>query len=169
MENAVSIKRNPRGMQVQIIGSALGVLVMGLLASWLLDKVFGWTESGGATIKRLTWIVLIVIWGFTSLKLWYNWSVKRYEIAKDALLVHAKAGRLGTTQTVYRYESIISIRMTQGFLGKRFGYGDVRLAIPKLDGEIVLNDIADPLKQLAHLQERMQDSAKGGITSSLIN
>lgn len=169
MEDAVLLKRSPRGMQVQIICTGIAALAIGFLASWLLGNLFGWTSSGGTGIKRLVWVALIGIWSVMSLKLWFDWSVKRYEIGRDALLVHAKAGRMGTTQTVYRYESIISIRMAQGFWGKRFGYGDVRITIPKLDGEIVLNDIENPTEQLLHLQNRMNDRARGGVTSSLIN
>lgn len=166
MEEKVLLKRSSKGLQAQIISSAIAAVLIALLATWLIGKLFGWTPNEGTGLKVLTWVVLVGAWAVMSLKLWFAWNIKRYEIAKDALIVHAKAGKFGTSQTVYRYESIISIRMTQGFLGKRFGYGDVRLTIPKLDGEVVMNDIENPLVQLAEVQKRIGE--KTTAHSSLV-
>jgi membrane protein YdbS with pleckstrin-like domain len=167
MEDKILLKRSSKGLQAQIIATGIAAVLIALLATWLISKLFGWTPNEGSFLKALTWIILIGAWAVMSLKLWFEWNIKRYEIAKDALIVHAKAGKFGTSQTVYRYESIISIRMTQGFLGKRFGYGDVRLTIPKLDGEVVMNDIENPVEQLAEVQKRMGE--RSGGTHSLIN
>lgn len=166
MEEKVLLKRSSKGLQAQVIISGVATLLIALLATWLIAKLFGWTPNEGGILKTLTWVILIGAWAFSSLKLWSDWRIKRYEIAKDALVVHAKAGKWGSSQTIYRYESIISIRMTQGFLGKRFGYGDVRLTIPKLDGEVIMNDIEDPLTQLEEVQKRIGE--KTSAHSSLV-
>lgn len=100
-------------------------------------------------------------------KLWLDWHAKRYEIGKDTLIIHSKAGKFGKSQAVYRYESIISVRMTQGLLGKKFGYGDVWLTIPKLDKEVVMNDIDHPSEQLAEIQGRL--AARAVSTDALLN
>jgi membrane protein YdbS with pleckstrin-like domain len=167
MEDKVLLKRSPKGLQSQIVLTGIAAVVIALLATWLIGKLFGWTPNEGTWLKSATWILLLLTWAFMSVKLWFAWNIKRYEIAKDALIVHAKAGKLGTSQTIYRYESIISLRMTQGFLGKRFGYGDVRISIPKLDNEVVMNDIENPVEQLAEVQKRMGE--RSGGTHSLIN
>lgn len=78
--------------------------------------------------------------------------IKRYEIATDTLIVHGKMGTFGSTQAVYLYESIISIRMTQGFLGKKFDYGDIRITMPKIEGELAMNDIDHPAKQMREIR-----------------
>jgi hypothetical protein len=155
MEDKVLIKRSSKGLKAQIIISGVATILIALAATWLIAKLFGWTPNEGTILKTLTWVFLVGAWIVTSLRLWASWRIKRYEVAKDALIVHAKAGKWGSSQTIYRYESIISLRMTQGFLGKRFGYGDVRLTIPKLDGEVVMNDIEDPLVQLEEVQKRI--------------
>ncbi len=167
MEDKVLLKRSPKGLQAQIIMSGVATLLIALLATWLIAKLFGWTPNEGTFLKTITWVFLVGAWAITSLRLWATWRIKRYEIAKDALVVHAKAGKFGTSQTVYRYESIISLRTTQGFLGKRFGYGDVRISIPKLENEVVMNDIENPVEQLAEVQKRMGE--RSGGTHSLIN
>ncbi len=170
MEERVLLKRSPRGLEAQLGISALVTLLICLLAVWLFGRLFHWTESGGWRLQALTCIVLFLLWVFAALRLWYSWKIKRYEIGRDALIVHAKAGKLGTAQTIYRYESIISIRMTQGFLGKQFGYGDIRVTIPKLEHEVVMNDIEHPVEQLEEIQRRMGGRIDNvSATAALIN
>lgn len=170
MENAFQIKRNPKGMYIQILLSGITALILGLFITWLFEKLLGKTSGGGSLIQVLTWIFLLLMWGGSAARLWFDWNAKRYQISPDALIVHAKAGKLGKAQTLYRYESFVSIRMTQGFLGERYGYGDVRITIPKLENELVLNDIDNPNEQLSELQKRMNERAgQSGTTAALIN
>jgi hypothetical protein len=115
----------------------------------------GWTQNDGFGLKVLAWVVIAIFWGITSLMLWFEWNIKRYEVTSDSLIIHTKAGRWGSGQTLYRYESIISVKLTQGFWGKRYNFGDVRLTIPKLDDEVVMHDIENPLDQLMQIQKRM--------------
>lgn len=157
MEQPTLIKRSAKGLEVQVV--AIGVAAVGsaLLATWLLARLFALTSSSGVLTIVIVWLVFIGAWALGTAKLWFNWQVKRYEIGKDALIVHSKAGKFGKSQAIYRYESIISMRMTQGLLGKRFGYGDVLLSIPKLDKEVVMSDIDHPAEQLAEVQRRLAE------------
>jgi hypothetical protein len=161
MEQKAVLKRSPKGLQAQIITSGILALLLALVSNWVLDKLFGWTPNEGGIIKTIALVVIIGGWAITSLKLWLDWKVKLYEITKDALIVHAKAGKWGSSQTIYRYESIISIRMSQGFWGKRYNFGDVFITIPKIDKEVVMNDIQDPLEQLTEVQQRMNERGAG--------
>lgn len=166
MEEKILLKRSSDGLRIQIIGLGILALLLALLGSWLVGKLFGWTSNDGSILKIIIWVVIIGAWLLTSLELWLDWSIKRYEIANEALIVHARAGRWGTAQTIYRYESIISIRMTQGLLGKQFGYGDIHVSIPKIDHDIVMNDIDHPVEQVAEIQKRIGEH--GSSTTSLI-
>jgi len=168
MEEKELIRRSPLGLRMQIIVGGITAFFIAILVTWLVGFILGWTSSGGATTKRIVWIGLALAWAVGSLKLWFDWKMKRYEITKDSLIVHAKAGKMGSSQTIYRYESIISLRMTQGFLGKRYGYGDVHLTIPKIEGEVVMNDIENPLIQLAEIQKHMANKNQYAVTSGLI-
>ncbi len=167
MEDKELIRRSPYGLYVQIIGLVLFALAVGVLATWLFRTLLGWTEGGGARLIGWTWLLFLIVGVFASLKLWLDWRVKRYEIGPDMLVVHAKGGRFGSSQTVYRYESIISLRMRQSMLGKMFGYGDILLTIPKIDYEIVMNDIEEPDKQIAEIQRHLSSSSDRA--SSYIN
>ena len=157
MEQPTLIRRSAKGLQVKIVAIGIVAFLSALLASWLLTKLFAMSSSDGLFTKLLVWLLFIGAWALGAAKLWFNWQVKRYEIGKDALIVHSKAGKFGKSQAIYRYESIISMRMTQGLLGKRFGYGDVLLSIPKLDKEVVMSDIDHPAEQLAEVQQRLAE------------
>jgi hypothetical protein len=47
------------------------------------------------------------------------------------------------------------------------GFGDVYIAIPKMEHDVVLRDVINPAVQLQDIQARMAERASG--TSSLIN
>lgn len=161
------IKRSSKGLQIHIALISLAAIGFGLLASWLTSIVFRPVESNGSLTILIIWLLFVIGWGLGAAKLWLDWRKKYYEIAEDALIVHHKMGWFGSTQTVYRYESIISIRMTQGYFGKQFGYGDVHLSIPKLEHDVVMNDIEHPLEQLAEVQRRI--GQRSSDTHSLVN
>ena len=168
MEHKELLKRSSKGLWTQIISSGIGAFLLGVLITWLSSVVFKFADNGGKYIAIVTWVVLLGGWSIGAIKLWLDWNIKRYEVAEDALILHTKAGKFGTAQTIYRYESIISVRMTQGFFGKMFGYGDVEISIPKIEQPVVMNDIEDPLNQMLAIQKRMEQR-NTGATHALIN
>jgi hypothetical protein len=98
MEEKTLLKRSSKGLKAQVIALAVMALLLALLTTWLTGILFSWTPNQGRVLKiALLWVFFCCNgWGFTSLKLWFDWNVKRYEIAKDALIIHAKAGRWGS-------------------------------------------------------------------------
>ena len=159
--------RSKKGLHTQVIVSGILALILVIFAYWIIGKLFSWTPGDGQFLQTLSLVFILGSWAISSLKLWSDWNIKKYEITDEAFIVHAKAGKWGSSQTIYRYESIISIKMTQGFWGKRNNYGDVRITIPKLDKDVVMNDIENPLEQLAEVQKRINDRSAG--SHSLIN
>jgi membrane protein YdbS with pleckstrin-like domain len=160
VDNVELIRRSPRGLQIQVFTTAIVTLLIGFLGSWLIGIAFGWTSGGGSLASLTMWVVLVLIWAVSTFTLWFDWQIKRYEFSPDALIVHARIGQFGSTQSMYRYESILEVRMAQGFLGKQFNYGDIFLTIPKLNKEVVMNDIENPIRQVATIQKRLGE--KGG-------
>lgn len=163
------IKRSPIGLQAQIIVGLLLVGTIGVLASWLFLTILDWTPNDGKLLVIITWAVLLLGWVGGSVFLWFDWRFKRYEIAKDALIVHARLGIWGSTQTLHRYDMIFKVHMVQGFLGRRFGYGDVQLSIPLVEHPIVLNDVEDPMHQMAQIQKRLGEHSSGnGVSAGVV-
>lgn len=154
------LRRSSAGLKAQIISAGIAAVIFALLASWLVEVIFR-SQSTQQSIQALLWLVFIAGWGIRSLLSWFSWRANHYEISPDAIIVQTKAGSWGTAKTLYRYESIISIRMVQGYWGKKLGYGDVLITIPKLDKEVVLRDIDNPHQQLADLQKRLAERSNG--------
>lgn len=166
MDNSqrILLKRSKFSVNIQIIVSGILAILLVIVAIYLLGVLFGWTPNEGRIVKAVVSMVIIVGWIVSSLKLWLNWNSKKYEITKDAFIVHGKSGKWGSSQAIYRYESIISIKMTQGFWGKKYNYGDVHLNIPKLDKELVMYDIERPIEQLQEVQKRINERSNNSAT-----
>jgi membrane protein YdbS with pleckstrin-like domain len=154
------LKRSQKGLKAQIISIAVVAVILLIFSAFIFSKLFGWTPAEGKIAISLSWILIIGGWVVATVRLWLNWNNKKYEITEDAFIVHGKAGNFGKSQAIYRYESILSVKMTQGFLGKKYNYGDVRLTIPKLDKDVIMNDIENPMEQLAMVQKRINDKSK---------
>lgn len=168
MEKPRRIIRSNSGLHVRIISTGLAVIAIGLIASFILAKMFSLTQWTGITTQILAWAILLVAWGCASLYSWHSWHKKFYEITHDAVIAYSDGlWKTDSTQTIYRYESIISIRLTQSFWGKRYGYGDIRLTIPKIDKEVILSDIKHPQQQLSDIRSYMQGRSSA-TTASLI-
>lgn len=159
-EELAPIKRSPRGLQAQLALSAVTLMIIGLIITAILGRIFSWTTGGGATLIGICWLVLLLAWVVGACKLWFDWKARHYEIGEDTLVFHAKAGGWGSAETVYRYESIISVRMTQGFLGKQFGYGNLHITIPDLKEELVMRDVEDPKRQMRDLRARIEERSR---------
>jgi uncharacterized membrane protein YdbT with pleckstrin-like domain len=141
-------------------------LLVGVLCSWITAVILSWSPSTENAVKIIIWLVLLTIWGIQSILSWKSWKSSTYEIGPESIRVNKKSGIFGSTQTIYRYESIIALRMTQGYFGKKYNFGDIRISIPKLDKEVVLRDIDAPSKQLEDIQNRI--NKRGAGTHNLV-
>lgn len=163
------LRRSRAGLEARIITTGIVALAIGMMATIMFSILFGWTRYQGWFSISITWVVLFLGWVYTALKLKMKWDKIRYEISPDAIILYEKAGKFGGSKTIYRYESIISVRMTQDYLGKKYGYGNVHINIPKLDKEIVLKDVDHPNEQLAALQANIKTRDNAAATQSLIS
>lgn len=161
-----TLKRSKTGLEIQIIATGFLAILLCVFSFLAFSFLLGWTPNEGFWVKATAVIVILVGWAVSSLKLYLDWNAKRYEITDDAFIVHGKAGRWGSSKAIYRYDSIISVKMTQGYWGKKYDYGNVRLTIPKLDKDIVMYDIEHPLDQLAAVQKQIDK--KSSSSNSLV-
>lgn len=96
-----------------------------------------------------------------------KWDNTHFVLGPDALLITRMRGLMGmTTQDVYLYESIISARVQQSFMGQKYGYGDIELTIPKLERTLILREVANPDQQLLLLKAHMEN--KGNRSRELV-
>ena len=167
MHDKQLIQRSNQGLIAQVVTTGVIALLIVIFGTLFFSAAFSWTQTEGKISVLLLWFFIFGGWAFTSLKSWLSWKAQFYEIGPESLVVHVKAGMWGSAQTMYRYESFISTRMVQGFWGKRFGFGDVYISIPKMENGVILRDIADPTVQLSGIQKKMEERSAGA--GSLIN
>lgn len=156
-----------RALQLSIAGLFGVVVFVGTLSSILLSIMLTWAPNVERFMIITTWLVLVGLWAIQSLILLNNWKAKSYEVDTESIRLTKPVGLFKNTKIVYRYESIILVRMTQGFWGKKFGYGNVYFAIPKLEKEESLKGIENPAQQLDTIQKRLHH--KGADTQVLIS
>lgn len=167
--NAKLLRRSRAGLESKIISTGIIALVLGIVATIVISLMFSWTKNQGWFFIAGTWLMLFFGWGYTAIRSKIRWDKVRYEITPESIIIYEKAGKLGGSKTIYRYESIISVRMTQDYFGKRYGFGDVHIVIPKLDKELILKDIEQPDSQLRSLQANIEARGSTAATHSLIN
>lgn len=139
-----------------IWGSAIAVaLIAAILMRILVDLAFGAYLLSGfftfVTVMLLAWVAILI-----RNKKWHD---TKYILGQDAILVTRPNGLTGVTQDVYLYESILSISFRQDFFGKKYGYGDIDITIPKLGKTLVLEGVVEPAKQLPHLKAQLEQKA----------
>jgi uncharacterized membrane protein YdbT with pleckstrin-like domain len=163
----LQIKKSSKAIQFSILGSLLVVVVLCLFAMLILAIFLSWAPNVEQFMTTIAWVVLLSGWLFASTMQLINWKAKSYEVDAESIRLTKSAGLFKSTKVVYRYESIISVRMDQGFWGKKFGYGNIYFSIPKLDKEEVLKGIENPSLQLEELQKRLHK--RGADTQVLIS
>ncbi len=163
---AIPITRSPKGLQSIILSSGIFTILVILLSFVILNIILSWAPSTESTLKVLIILFLGGTWILYSILLSLKWNSTKYYIGKHAIVVtNSRLG--GRTKTMYRYESIVKVTMEQGYLGKRNGYGDIIMAMPKVEEDIVLKDIDNPVAQLAEIQDKISEF--GSSTHALIN
>lgn len=161
------LQKSNIGVRTHIILTAFFALIFGIFGAWAFSRLFGWTPSQGRVASTIAWILLAGGWAIASVFMWLDWKSRSYHVGENGITVNDGIGRFGASKEIFRYESIISLRSTQGFWGKRFNYGDIRIAIPKLDKEVVLKGILNPSDVLSKIQSQINE--RGANTHALIN
>lgn len=96
-----------------------------------------------------------------------KWDGTHFMLGPDALIITRLRGLMGMkTQDVYLYESIISARVQQSYMGQKYGYGDIELTIPKLERTLILREVDDPDQQILLLKAHMEN--KGNRSRELV-
>lgn len=153
MSTHVSIKKSTTGLWVQTIILGFTAVVFGFIGIILIDYLLSTTGFRGTYLKALLLLGLAMAWVLAVLALWLRRGVSSYTITPDSLLVQSRQGLLGTVQSEYRFDSVSSLHLHQGYFGRKFGYGDIHVGTSKDSHKIILKDIDRPEEQLKVLKQ----------------
>ncbi len=101
---------------------------------------------------------LSVLEVFFIIKITLDWGSEEFEI-RDESLIHRK-GILNVKENIYSIRNLGSTNIRQNFLGKIFNYGTITITSPILKYDIILNDVHNPKKILAELEDNIENSLK---------
>lgn len=161
----ILLKRSDTGLKMIIISTGIAALVLAFICTVITLIV---VQSNTATMLLLliVWIGLAVAWLGQAVYLWVTWRTEAYQLNEKSIIVQKKRGILGSEQSIYRYESILSVNLRQSYLGKKYHYGDITIEMPKAPEPVVLRHVDHPSEQLKELQGRV--SARGASTHNLV-
>ncbi len=118
--------------------------------------LFSLGTNFGFFVFVMIWIVCFFIWLIGSYMAYKQYRNTTYVLSDDALSV-TKGGFFKSVTDLYRYDSIISVHIGQNFAGKTFGYSDLVINIPKLEKNVVLVGVVDPLKQAETIKRHINE------------
>jgi membrane protein YdbS with pleckstrin-like domain len=160
------IKKSSVALRVRIISSLIVVLLLVGLVVVAANQLSQWAPVSARIIKTAVTAFLFILWAIVSIQQMLRWQSKQYLIDDNSIRITKSTGLLSSGTVVYRFESIISVRVSQGWLAKRYGYGTVHFTIPKLDKEEAIADVSSPDGLIARIQSRLAE--KGAATQTLI-
>ncbi|MBX4201676.1 hypothetical protein KW803_02155 [Candidatus Saccharibacteria bacterium] len=159
MEDAKELARSQQAFRIEtywIIGVAAGTA---LLAAGLMRFVHSLTIGTYLFSGLLAFVVVMITAWIAVCIRDKRWNDTKYVLGRDALLIKQPNGFTGTTQDIYLYESILSVSFHQGYSGRKYGYGDIEIVIPKLKTSLVLRNVVEPSEQLPILKAHMKGKA----------
>lgn len=137
--------------------ASLGLLLF--FACAMMTIFFGLFSLGtnfGLFVFIIMWVSCFFIWLIGSYLAYRGYKSTTYVLSDDALSV-TKGGLFKSVTDLYRYDSIISVHISQNLAGKTFGYSDLVINIPKLGRDVVLVGVIDPLKQAEAIKRRINE------------
>lgn len=163
----VEMQRSEKSFRMQTRLILIGAIITALLAA-VMVRIFMrlafemYLLSGVVTFM----VVMLVAWVAILIRS-KKWDATHFVLGEDALLITRMRGLMGmTTQDVYLYESIISARVQQTYMGQKHGYGDIELTIPKLERQVILREVENPDQQILLLKAHMEN--KGNRSRELV-
>ncbi len=96
-------------------------------------------------------LILNLIFGWIILYVVLSWFLEYYIIRSDAIIV--RSGIIFSHEDVFQMEDVKSIDIYQGFWGKMFKTGTLKVYAFRVHKEIRLSDISDPYAVAAMIHE----------------
>lgn len=150
------LERNFHAFMVQLWFMAIGGFIVAVIIGIMVGAFFTLLLGSADWSGFLTFLIILFMIGFAAMIYYIKWQSIEYLLGPEAILVTTSVGAVGKKQKVYLYESIISASFNQNIFGRKYGYGDMHITIPKLDQKLILKDVDRPGAQLPFLQDRIK-------------
>lgn len=163
----ITLTRNPSRVRLFVVTSGIATLFVIAFGSWFISMLLKSTFINELVLIILYVIFVACFWGLSTLIMVIKWRSTVYIVHPEFVQVERSKTLTQTQTTMYRYESMVSVSINQGFYAKEKAYGDIKLKIPKLDNDVVLKDVNNPVEILQDIQNRI--NARPANVEALVN
>ncbi len=163
----IKLSRNPARIRMFIITSGIATFFIIGLGSWFISALLKSTFVNELVIIVLFVLFISCFWGLSTLIMVIKWRATAYMVHPEFVQVERSKTLTQTQTAMYRYESMVSVSINQGYYAKEKSYGDIKLKIPKLDNDVVLKDVNNPVEILQDIQQRI--NARPANVEALVN
>ena len=163
----ITLTRNPARIRLFVITSGIATLFVIGLGSWFISLLLESTFVNELLVIVMYVLFISCFWGLSTLVMVIKWRATEYMVHPEYIQVERSKTLTQTQTTMYRYESMVSVSINQGFFAKEKSYGDIKLKIPKLDNDVVLKDVNNPSGVLQDIQHRI--NARPANVEALVN
>ncbi len=163
---AQSLQITDRGLSLRIVQSGAFVFLICAFVSILFLAVLGLQTRTERVVLLGLWAALLLMWAGGSAMAWVKRGKEQYFLMPEAVVV-SRQGFMHGQEELFRYDSILSVRVKQTMFGKRHGYGDIILSIPRLHGQVVLRDVLQPQQCAVEIKKHI--GSRSTSPSSLIS
>lgn len=143
------IPRNNTRLLNQIIASGVLVAIACLILTLFFGRISDLAPNTSRILTTWTWIILPFVWALISSNELASWSKGTYTLLDNSLSVSKKGRFDHRHESLYRYDSILSVSTTSDRSGT---YGSINLLLAGQD-TIILNYISHPSKQAARIKQ----------------
>lgn len=165
MESPTHSKPNMEHIQP----SALVIVLRLLAALFLLDVVYAFTVLGFFALNDLhDWHNSYILFLFlvhavkyliitvVVIRLFADWAGRAYYLSGHHLI--ERLGLINITETTYELSQVKSVVVKQGWLGRRFNYGTIKLTLagPREQQEVRLREINSPYRYKEYFDQHLQ-------------
>lgn len=150
----IVIQASPKALHHRIISSAIvTACICGGAA--LFFAFFKPLASHATLLVAATCAGVAVIWLFSMFAMTRKWHRTTYVLAEEYLAVNKGAVFGVGKRRLYRYETMVSISVSQRRNGKRHDYGTIRIAIAKPSRDMKITYVPDPERQAVFIRNQM--------------
>ena len=143
------IPKNKTGIFYQIGATGLLVLIACIVLGMFYGRISGVAPVTHQILSLGTWIVLPFVWATLSLRVWLSSTSSTYTLFNDSLRIRTTSWLGESHESLYRYDSILSISSYSRENGK---YGAITLRLDRQD-DLALLHISQPAEQAALIKK----------------
>lgn len=133
-----------------LVWGMLGLELLSLITRFITSLIF--IESGEVLTFTYIYFINVFVNFLLSLCIFTNWLCHYYIVTEDGISINT--GFLFRRSRTFDFQSIKSIRIRQGILGKIFNYGTIELEIPVIKKMPVLHSVSNAFEFAKILEEQ---------------